>query len=129
MAQRIDSLAGLIYQQAVLSDIPENDLDGFLNRDRFALGYVFGLLDAGSVLFNGMQDKNYAVAFILAVIERLVGSEERAVVLLQSALALQPDDLFAKGRALGVEEIGDWFRTEGKRVPMGLARHSESPSA
>jgi len=112
-----------IIQQLLLSNKSSTDLAKLLNDDELALGYVFGFADMASYQRAGRIPQDQSLAFIHTFLGQLLEDDDRAEQLLRRAISMHSFPLFMRGRDTGASDFGDWVKTRGAKIPMGLAQH------
>lgn len=116
-------LSNLITQQVLLSNTLSPDFVKLLEQDEYALGYVFGFADMLSYQYRGQMPQEQALALIHAFFSQLFDDDDQAEQVLRRAISVQSFSLFVRGRGVGASDFGDWVKTRGAKIPMGLAQH------
>lgn len=111
----------LIWNQLPMCGLLPTELAQQVKDDDFLLGYVFGMADMANYQFNpSSHDQSQALPYIQKVFSEALGS--MGDELMHQALGAQSSPLFQKGRQIGADELGDWIKSSGQKVPFSLCR-------
>ncbi|WP_181893034.1 hypothetical protein [Falsiruegeria mediterranea] len=88
-------------------------------KESFSLGYMFGMAEM-AVYQSGvtLEDQAETLSAIHRILSDALDTDASDVVLL--AIRSQQNDEFANGREVGSNDLGQWIKTKGQYVPMGL---------
>ncbi len=92
------------------------------NSDAFALGYFFGMAEMEYYHKGGsLEDQKKSLHFIRSAFHQI--SEGDNASLIERGIRLQGTEPFGTGRQLGSDEVGQFFKSQGAKKPLGLMSH------